>query len=147
LRLSSNGASRSFKVNEDGETMSDRFPIGASATHEWPITHALTVQAHGTVDAAVLATPQLIFMLEDTCLLAVKPFLTNEEISVGTSVHVDHLAAAKVGETVKVTAELVSARGKRLVFRVEGRCGRLIVGRGLHERAVVSKTEFLAACA
>jgi fluoroacetyl-CoA thioesterase len=125
--------------------MNDRFPIGASATHEWPVTHALTVQAHGTIDAAVLATPQLIFMLEDTCLLVVKPLLTDEEITVGTSVHVDHLASTKVGEAVRVTAELVSARGKRLVFRVEGRCGKLIVGRGLHERAVVNKTEFLAA--
>ena len=125
--------------------MNDRFPIGTSATQDWPVTHELTVQAHGTIDVAVLATPELIFMLEDTCLLAVKPLLTDDEITVGTSVHVDHLASTKVGEAVRVTAELVSARGKRLVFRVEGRCGKLVVGRGLHERAVVNKTEFLAA--
>lgn len=125
--------------------MDDRFPIGASATHDWPVTQALTVQAHGSIDIAVLATPQLIFMLEDTCLLVVEPLLTDEEITVGTSVHIDHLAPTRVGETVKATAQLVSAHGKRLVFRVEGRCGKLIVGRGLHERAVVNKTEFLAA--
>jgi predicted thioesterase len=125
--------------------MSDRFPIGTAATHEWPVTHALTVQAHGTIDAPVLATPRLIFMLEDTCVLAVQPLLTNEEITLGTSVHIDHLAATKVGETVKVTAELVSVRGKRLVFRVEGRTGKVVVGKGLHERAVVNKAEFLAA--
>ncbi len=125
--------------------MNDRFPIGISATHEWPVVQVLTVQAHGTVDAPVLATPQLIFMLEDACVLALQPLLTDEEITVGTSVHVDHLASAKVGQAVKVTAELVSARGKRLVFRVEGRCGKVVLGRGLHERAVVNKAEFLAA--
>lgn len=125
--------------------MSDRFPIGTAATHEWPVTHELTVQAHGTIDVPVLATPRLIFMLEDTCVLAVHPLLSDNEITLGTSVHVDHVAATKVGETVKVTAELVSVRGKRLVFRVEGRTGKAVVGRGLHERAVVNKAEFLAA--
>ncbi len=125
--------------------MSDRFPIGTSATHEWPVTHALTVQAHGTIDVPVLATPQMIFMLEDTCVLALKPLLTGDEITLGTSVHVDHVAGARVGESVKVTAELVSVRGKRFVFRVEGRCGKVVVGRGLHERALVNKAEFLAA--
>ncbi len=74
-----------------------------------------------------------------------KPLLTDEEITVGTSVHVDHLASTKVGETVKVTAELVSVRGRRLVFRVEARTGKVTVGRGLHERAIVNKAEFLAA--
>ncbi len=125
--------------------MIDRFPIGTAATHEWPVTQKLTVQAHGTVDAPVLATPQLIFMLEDACVLALNPLLTENEITVGTSVHVDHLASAKVGQSVKVTAELVSVRGRRFVFRVEGRCGKTVIGRGLHERAMVDKKEFLAA--
>jgi fluoroacetyl-CoA thioesterase len=125
--------------------MNDRFPIGTSAMHEWPVTHPLTVQAHGTIDIPVLATPQLIFMLEDTCVLALQPLLADSEITVGTSVHVDHMASARVGEKVKVSAELVSVRGRRFVFRVEGRCGKTVVGRGLHERAMVDRDEFLAA--
>ena len=55
--------------------MSRPFLIGASAAREWTVEQAMTVAAHGTVDFPVLATPHLIFMLEDTCVLAAEPFL------------------------------------------------------------------------
>jgi predicted thioesterase len=128
-------------------TPADRFAIGTSISHVWPVHDALTVQAHGSIDIPVLATPHLIFMLEDTCVLAIKKLLNSDEITVGLSVHVDHLASARVGEQINVLAELVSVRGKRLVFRVEGRSGKVVVGRGLHERALVNTEEFLAATA
>lgn len=125
--------------------MNDHYPIGTSAVHDWTVDEALTVRARGTVDLPVLATPQLIFMLEDTCVLAVKPLLEADKLTVGTAVHVDHLAATKVGEQVHVRAELVAVRGRRLVFRVEARSGSTVVARGLHERAIVNKKEFEAA--
>jgi fluoroacetyl-CoA thioesterase len=124
---------------EDG-----RFPIGASATRDWTVGPAVTVAAHGTVDLPVLATPHLIFMLEDTCVFAAAPFLEEGATTVGTSVHVDHLATARVGELVTSLAELVSVRGRRLVFRIEARRGTTPIARGLHERAVVDKKEFQA---
>jgi predicted thioesterase len=77
----------------------------------------------------------------------VAPLLKDEELTVGTSVHIDHLAAAKVGEIVHATAELVSDRGRRLLFRIEGRSGKVVLARGLHERAIVNKAKFLAALA
>ncbi len=122
--------------------MSERYVIGTSATLDWPVLEALTVRARGTVDLPVLATPQLIFMLEDTCVQAMKPILEDGKVTVGTAVHVDHLAAAKVGQNVHVLSELVSVRGKRLVFRVEARSNGIVVARGLHERAIVDKQEF-----
>jgi predicted thioesterase len=33
------------------------------------------------------------------------------------------------------------------MFRVEGRCGKTVIGRGLHERAVVDAQTFLATAA
>ncbi|MGH9806529.1 MAG: thioesterase family protein [Terriglobia bacterium] len=124
--------------------MNDRFPIGTAMAHEWLVDPSLTVAAHGTVKLPVLATPQLIFMLEDTCVLAVQRLLEEGETTVGTSVHVDHLAASKVGERIRAVAELVSVRGRRLVFRVEARTGEQVVARGLHERAVIDKQRFEA---
>lgn len=124
--------------------MNDRFPIGTALVHEWLVDEKLTVGAHGTVKLPVLATPQLIFMLEDTCVLAVQALLAESETTVGTSVHVDHLVASKVGERVKALAELVSVRGKRLIFRVEARTGKVVVARGLHERVIVNAQEFEA---
>lgn len=127
--------------------MSDHYAIGTSAALDWPVLEALTVRARGTVDLPVLATPQLIFMLEDTCVLAMKPLLDEDKVTVGTAVHVDHLAAAKVGQSVHVLSELVAVRGRRLVFRVEARSDGIVVARGLHERAIVNKQEFEASLA
>ncbi|MGE0803451.1 MAG: thioesterase family protein [Lautropia sp.] len=123
--------------------MDEQLPIGTAATHVWPITESLTVRAHGSMDLPVLATPHLIFMLEDTCVMAVAPRLAAGTLTVGTAVHVDHLAAAKAGDELTTRAELVAVRGRRLVFRVEGRCGRTLVSRGLHERAIVDAKAFV----
>lgn len=125
--------------------MNAQCEIGASAVHVWPVDDGLTVRAHGTVDLPVLATPHLIFMLEDTCVRLVEPFLEDDEVTVGTAVHVDHLAATRSGEEVQVRAELVSVRGRRLVFRLEARSGGGVVARGVHERAIVDRTKFEAA--
>jgi predicted thioesterase len=124
--------------------MTEHIGIGAAQRHTFPVHAALTVAAHGTVDLPVLATPHLIFMLEDTCVMAVEPLLGEHEATVGVGVFVDHLAPARVGEQIDVLAELVSVRGKRLVFRVEARSGKVVVGRGLHERAMVDTQAFMA---
>lgn len=124
--------------------MGKHYRIGDSADHAWDVVEAQTVRSHGTVDAPVLATPHLIFMLEDTCVLAVAATLEQDKITLGTAVHMDHLAATRVGERVDVHAELVAVRGRRLVFRAEARCGKVVVARCLHERAVVDKAQFLA---
>ena len=122
--------------------MSREIPIGTALTRDWPVLEIHSVRAHGSIDLPVLATPHLIFMLEDTCVFAVQPLLDPAEVTVGTSVHIDHVASAKIGETVTVLAELVAVRKRRLVFRVEGRCGKIVVGRGLHERAIVDRAAF-----
>src|SRR5678816_2394957 len=105
--------------------MNDRFLIGTAMAHEWLVEEKMTVGSHGSVKLPVLATPQLIFMLEDTCVFAIQKLLVDGETSVGTSVHVDHLAASRVGDRINAFAELVSVRGKRLIFRVEARTGKV----------------------
>jgi predicted thioesterase len=74
----------------------------------------------------------------------VEPFLDPGEVTVGTAVHIDHVASAEIGQSVTVLAELVAVRRRRLVFRVEGRCGRTVIGRGLHERAIIERSSFPA---
>jgi predicted thioesterase len=119
-------------------TMNEGLQIGVSHRHSFPVHEEITVGAHGTIPLPVLATPHLIFMLEDTCAMAVANLLEPGEVTVGTGVFIDHLAAAYTGDQIDVVAELVSIRGKRLVFRVEGRNGKVVVSRGLHERAKVT---------
>ncbi len=123
--------------------MNAEIPIGTAHAQDWPVLESHTVRAWGSIDLPVLATPFMIFMLEDTCVALAKPFLDAGEVTVGTSVHVDHLGTAEAGQSLSVLAELVSVRKRRLVFRVEARCGRTVVGRGLHERAVVDMASFV----
>lgn len=51
---------------------------------------------------------------------------------------------AYVGDRIDVRAELVSIRSRRLVFRVQARNGHVVVGSGLHERAIIDKSTLSA---
>lgn len=123
---------------------SAKIPIGTAVSHEWTVTPEVTVAAHGSVPLDVLATPHLIFMLEDTCVLAVAPSLPEGRLTVGTEVHVRHLAAALVGERVVAHAELADVDGQELSFKIEARCGDRVIARGTHRRHVVDAERFMS---
>jgi fluoroacetyl-CoA thioesterase len=86
----------------------------------------------------ILATPWMIWNLEHAALDLLKPHLDEGEISVGTRVEVDHLAAAKVGSEVSYSARLMLVDGDEATFQVEARCGERVLSRGLHKRRVVA---------
>jgi fluoroacetyl-CoA thioesterase len=86
----------------------------------------------------ILATPWMIWNLEHAALDLLKPHLDEGEISVGTRVEVDHLAAAKVGSEVSYAARVVLVDGEDATFQVEARCGDRVLSRGLHKRRVVA---------
>ena len=68
-----------------------------------------------------------------------RPFLTDDETSVGTEVCVTHDAALAVGQTATVRARLGELQGRRYVWEVEAFApdGKRLGG-GTHKRAVVS---------
>ena len=90
----------------------------------------------------VLATPEMIWLMERACTDAAQPFLGDKETTVGTHVDVSHEAAAREGDLVEVTAELVTVDGPRLVFHVEARVGERVIGRGTHRRHVIDMSRF-----
>jgi predicted thioesterase len=103
-----------------------------------------TAAKFGAGGVRVLATPVMIGLMENACWRAVQPELLAGETTVGTLVHVRHLAATPVGERVVASAELVEIDGRRLVFRVSARDEHRLIGEGTHERARVSLERFLA---
>ena len=68
---------------------------------------------------AVLSTPSMIQLIEQTCLVAVQPHLDDGETTVGTHVCVSHTGPAAVGETVSVSCRLTDVQRRRLTFDVE----------------------------
>lgn len=91
----------------------------------------------------VLATPEMIWLMEQACTEACQPLLEPlDQTTVGTHVDVSHESAARLDEEVVVTAELVAVDGPRLTFRVDARVEDRVVGRGIHRRHVIDRSRF-----
>jgi fluoroacetyl-CoA thioesterase len=87
---------------------------------------------------AVLSTPSMIQLIEQTCLVAVQPHLDGNETTVGTHVCVSHEAAVLEGEDFDIVGRLTEINRRRLTFEVEVTGPQGVVSRGTHQRAVVS---------
>jgi len=119
-------------------------PIGTSGTHPLLVTPEVTIDFLGDDEARVLSTPHLIAYMEWASRNAIKPFLADNQDSVGTVVNIRHLAATPVGMSVQFTATVLNVEDRRVTFRVEARDEKELVGEGTHERFIVDIGKFIA---
>jgi predicted thioesterase len=91
----------------------------------------------------VLSTPDMIRLIEQTAIEAVRNALAPGQATVGTRVDVAHVGAALVGMTVTITVELTEIDRRRLGFRVEVRDELDEIGKGTHDRFVVDGAQRL----
>ena len=119
-------------------------PVGHTNTEEMVPEQRHTASAVGNIGVNVVSTPSLIGFLELTSHRAILPFVDEGEVSVGTRVEVDHLAAAFVGKPVVATARVAAVEGRRITFEVEARQGDKLVMKGRHGRAIVNQARLLA---
>jgi predicted thioesterase len=90
----------------------------------------------------VLATPVMINLIEAAALDAVERLLPPGHQSLGTVLHVRHIAATPVGIRVTARAEVTGVEGRTIRFRVEARDEKELIGDGTHERVVVNVAKF-----
>ncbi len=95
----------------------------------------------------VLATPMLIWLMEEACHYTVASYLQANQQTVGTLVCVKHLAATPIGMTVRAEAELVEVDRRRLKFKVTAYDETEKIGEGEHERFIVDMERFAAGLA
>ena len=112
-------------------------PLGQGNTMEFTPEERHTAAVVG--NSEVVSTPSLIGFLEQTSHRAILPFVEEGEVSVGTRVEVDHLAAAFLGRPVVAIARVATVEGRRITFEVEARQGDKLVMKGRHGRAIVSR--------
>lgn len=117
---------------------------GSASTY---CTDQNTAIAYGSGSIRVFATPAMIGLMEEAALKSVQPYLPPGQTTVGIKVDVQHLAATPPGMQVTATSELVEVDGRRLVFRVEARDEKDLVGQGIHERFIVQEDKFLSRAA
>jgi fluoroacetyl-CoA thioesterase len=101
-----------------------------------------TAQHLGSGGVQVLATPQMVLLMERAGVAAIDHLLPEGYLTVGGHLDVQHLAPTPVGFEVKATAELVEVDGRRLHFRVEVHDGVEVVGSGTHQRFIVDLERF-----
>ena len=118
--------------------------IEPGTTHEmsWTVEaeHLASAFGSGLVDA--LATPVLIGFCEECARKMVDPKLQEGEMTVGTSVSLEHLAATPLGMAVTVRARLIEVEGRRLRYEIEARDEADLIGRCTHERFVIDANRF-----
>ncbi len=119
-------------------------PVGTSGRHPLLVTPEVTIDFLGDDEARVLSTPHMIAYMEWAARNAIKPFLDENEDSVGTTVNIRHLAATPVGMSVQFTAKVIQVEGWRVVFQVEARDEKELIGEGTHERFVVNIPRFVS---
>jgi fluoroacetyl-CoA thioesterase len=112
-----------------------RVTLVASAQH--------SAESWGSGAVPVFATPSLVGLMESAAMDALRQSLAEGDTTVGTRIEVEHLAATPLGDTVRAEARLVSVDGRRLVFEIDAHDSVRPIGRGRHERVIVSRTRFL----
>lgn len=126
--------------------MSKPVAAGARGESHWTVEQKHTLMAYDPNLPPVLSTPQMIGWMEVAGANAMKPYLEGDEISVGTAINIEHLAACTIGAEVNCEAILEQDDGKHFVFRVSARANQnghtFEIGRGTVSRAFVSLGRF-----
>lgn len=107
------------------------------------VTPETTAANLGSGALEVFATPAMIALIEKAAWQSVQPMLEDGCGTVGTALRVRHLSATPVGMEVVAKTELCEIDGRRLVFKVEVRDAKGMVGDGEHERFIVKNDSFL----
>lgn len=96
----------------------------------------------GSGGVEVLATPEMVRLMERAGVAAVDALLPAGYRTVGVHLDIHHLAPTPLGMEVVARAELLSVDGRKLTFRVEARDGRELVGEGTHQRMIINVARF-----
>lgn len=98
----------------------------------------------GSGRAPVFGSPAMIALIEAAAVACVEDQLADGQETLGIHLDVEHIAATPVGLSVTATAQLIEVSGRKLVFKVEARDARELIGRGRHTRIVVDSARFRA---
>src|ERR1700760_3211118 len=91
----------------------------------------------------VFATPMMILEMEMAAGEAIAAALAPGWITVGTEVDIRHLAASRVGATIRTTARVIEVERRAIRFEVEAFDGERKIGDGRHGRGLVNLDSFV----
>ena len=98
----------------------------------------------GSGDLPVFATPMMMALMENAAMLCVADELEDGSSTVGGQISSSHLKPTGLGKTVTATAELISAEGRKLKFKVSASDEGGLIGEGEHLRFIIDKEKFMS---
>lgn len=98
----------------------------------------------GSGSVEVLATPEMVRMMERAAVATGDHLLPPGYRTVGIHLDIAHLAPTPVGMVVVASAELSAIEGRKLIFHVEARDERELIGAGTHQRMIINVERFQA---
>lgn len=117
--------------------MKPSLEAGLTGTFRYDVTPEM---APPHLPVEVLSTPDMIRLIEGSCLSVAQQHLDDGETTVGTHVCVSHVKAVDVGQQVQVSCELTERDRRRLTFDVRVEHDGALVSDGTHQRFVVGGT-------
>ena len=115
---------------------------GAAGRAQLVVGEEHTAPRVGSGKVHVLATPVMINLIEAAALAAIEHLLPAGHQSLGTRLDVRHIAATPVGMKIFASALVESVSGRTVLFKVEARDEKELIGDGTHERVVVNVAKF-----
>jgi predicted thioesterase len=126
-----------------GAILAKEIPIGVRGEAEETVEFKHTLTSHHPELPPVYSTPDMIRLMETAAFHALQSYCEGDEITVGTSINIRHLAASRIGARVKAEAVLESFDGRFYTLRVTARDEKHEIGRGTVGRAAVSIGKFV----
>jgi len=123
--------------------MAKQIPIGARGEAQETVEFKHTLTSHDAKLPPVYSTPDMIRLMETAAFNALQPYCERDEITVGTSINIQHRAASRIGAHIRAEAALESFDGRFYTLRVTARDDVQEIGRGTVGRAVVTMGKFL----
>src|SRR6266851_7407011 len=123
--------------------MARPIPIGSRGEASETVESKHTLSAHHAELPPVYSTPDMVRLMETAAFLALHPYCEGDEITVGTSINIQHRAASGIGAHIQAEAVLESFDGRFYTLRVGARDDVQEIGQGTIGRAVVSIGKFL----
>lgn len=114
--------------------MTQPIDVGFTASATYTVTDDMSPPHLPT---KVLSTPDMIQLIEQTCLQAIQPHLDDQQTTVGIHVCVSHSASVDSGDDVEVDCEISEVDRRRLVFDTRVSSGDKLVSEGTHQRFIV----------
>lgn len=118
--------------------------IGITNVLEKVVSRDMTASVMGSGTLEVFATPAMIELIEETAWKSVTPYMGQGESTVGTMLNVNHVAPTPIGMKVRCETCLKAIEGRKLVFDVNVYDEVGLIGKGTHERFIITADRFQA---